>query len=609
LKIASIISDVYNIFTERIGYTSASEIRLDNPTLKDRVVLKPLHIDAKIVESVSVTFNATGYITDMKTNGTISIVNKELYPAKYGFNITLENALYTNLPNTLYVERLDPGENTIATYEIFKEPRLTIALDWNTSYNRRMRYNWEESLDLMLTLNNPTEDKLKNVTVVIPLPENLMKRGELISVESQLSYDADNKQLTWTGSIEPMEKIELASRLVFKPTDPDFAIDKALRLDFKAFVSYSVGKTLSGVTIEDITGNDFYLVLVESRAYKTLADLKLDEVLEIDVLTRLVLSWVMDDPNELFIDNLAGMRSDVFFKKVYDKIDFFSEFREHFYNIIFLANTEWEEELTGNEIGEIRSLIYKGSPVGRGLMFSGFALKYAPDLGDVLGVNYRGSLPMGEPFEIRPVTITEEHAITTGYVSEVLSSTSWAVRVIPDGGRPLAYFEDIMPGKALGKPAWMKELPALTVSAYGNGSGVLFAPDIGTSAYESLNKAEWLNLASRAIDWISTPLEVEPEKQADLKIEKDIYPKVITARFASSGHGNGEKHAMVKITIRNSGQLDLFDLNVTETLPEGFALANGTSSWSMGKLAVGSSANSNYSVWMPAVNATSTLAS
>jgi hypothetical protein len=87
-------------------------------------------------------------------------------------------------------------------------------------------------------------------------------------------------------------------------------------------------------------------------------------------------------------------------------------------------------------------------------------------------------------------------------VNEELASTGWTVKVVPEESTLLAYFEDIMPGKAKGKPLKLKELPALTVSTYGNGSGILFASDIGTSAKENLSREEWLNITSRAIDWI-----------------------------------------------------------------------------------------------------------
>jgi hypothetical protein len=109
---------------------------------------------------------------------------------------------------------------------------------------------------------------------------------------------------------------------------------------------------------------------------------------------------------------------------------------------------------------------------------------------------------MGKPFDIRKVTVAENHYITEGYLNEELASTGWAVKVVPEESTPLAYFEDIMPGKAKGKPSKLKKLPALTVSTYGNGSGILFASDIGTSAKENLSREEWLNITSRAIDWI-----------------------------------------------------------------------------------------------------------
>jgi hypothetical protein len=592
---------IYRVVLQDISHRTDAAITLTDATLENVALTKPVRVDAKAVEKVVGIYNATQLVSSNAT-GKVVIFNRDPYPARYDFDVTLENVNLTTLPSaTLYAEELRSGENVVAEYFVLKRPRLEMGLEWNTSFDKKLRYGWNETITFKATLNNTSPDELKNVSVTIPLPANLSECCELLGAEpltDGLSYDAGEKRFAWSGVLNPGEELGLVFRLTLAPVKPETA-----KLRFNAFASYTVEKTLSGIEIKDVVGNDFYLVTVESKEHKTASELELSQMIEVEIVGKAVLSWVTDEPNELFVDDLTELRSDILFKKVYTKSEFFSELRKQFYSVIFFANTDWNEELTEEEIREIKDTIHRGGPFGRGLILSGFALKYAPELGEVVGDKYIGSLPMGEPFKIKPVTITENHPITTGYVDETLSSTGWAVRVVSTVSKPLAYFEDIMPGKARGKPSYLKELPALTVSTYGKGSGILFAPDIGTSAYENLNRAEWLDLASRTIDWISAVVEAEPE--ADLKIEKDIYPRVITAKFASMGRGNEEKHAMVKITIRNSGQLDLFDLNVTETLPEGFILANGASSWSMEKLAVGSSANFNYSVWVPAVNASS----
>jgi hypothetical protein len=149
-----------------------------------------------------------------------------------------------------------------------------------------------------------------------------------------------------------------------------------------------------------------------------------------------------------------------------------------------------------------------------------------------------------------------------------------------------------MPGLARGKPSWMKELPAITISIYGNGSGVLFAPDTGASAMENLSKGEWINLTARAIDWILKAVGLE----AELLIYKDAFPKVLTAKFASQG--KKEKHAMVKIKITNIGLSDLYNLSIREELPDGF-VAKGQLEWEVDELPAGNSTELKYSVWVP----------
>jgi hypothetical protein len=590
---------IYQVKLQEISHRTDATIALTDATLDKVIFTKPVRIDAKAIEEVSGVYNATRLVSS-EASGEIIMVNRESYSGRYGFDITLKNIAFTSLLNsTLHTGELRPGENVVAEYIILKEPRLELTFDWNTSFDKRLRYGWNETMTFKVAVNNTSPDELRDVSITIPLPVNLTECCELISVEpitTGLTYDSEEMKFLWSGDIKPGEKLDIVIELALTPIKP---VGK-LELQFNAFVSYTMGKTLSSIEIIDAVGNDFYLVTVESKEHKTESELELSQMIEIEIVGKAVLAWVTDEPNELFMDELAGLRPDVLFKKVHTKSEFLSEVEKRFYSVIFLANTDWDEELTEEEVHEITDAIRKGGPFGRGLMLSGFALKYAPELGEVLGDKYIGSLPMGEPFKLRPVRITENHSITDGYVDATLGSTSWAVRVVSTGSEPLAYFGDIMPGKAFDKPSYLKELPALTASTYGKGSGVLFAMDIGTSTYEDLNKTEWLDLASRAIDWIS---RTGAGPEAVLNIEKDIHPKVITAKFASADQGNEEKHAMVKITIRNTGQVELFDLNVTETLPEAFILAGGKSSWSIEKLEVGNSVNFSYSVWVPATEA------
>lgn len=312
--------------------------------------------------------------------------------------------------------------------------------------------------------------------------------------------------------------------------------------------------------------------------------------------TITVLAWTTDDPNAEFIEKLAEKKPDVYFDSAHTKAEFFSKLRNGFYSVIFLANTKSANELTDPEINEIKGSLSSYDSIGKGLIVSGFGLKYVPELGGVLGDKYIGSLPMGEKFEIRPVVITEDHPITQGYEGTELSAVGWAVRVVPERSAPLARFEDIMPGNARGKPSYLKELPAVTVSAYGSGSGVLFAPDIGASSAEGFNEEEWLEMASRAIDWISASSGVG----ASIGIEKDANPKSITVKTTPSDKSNDNKHAKVRTTVKNTGSLDLFNVYVAETLPAGLTLINGTLDKSVGTLNVGDSYTFNYSFWVPA---------
>jgi subtilase family serine protease len=558
-------------------------------------VMQP-RVDAWAEEAANATYDGAGSLVGSNVTGRITLVNKENFTIPLA-DIFLENIGYTSLEEEiLRASNITAGENTAARYYVNRTPRLGLGLRWNTSLDGMIRFNWTEEIDFKLVLSNPSPDELRDVHVMIPLPKGI--RGvELLNVTPLtpgLEYDVAEEGLAWSGNVSAYEAKMLAFRLAVKASSREFIYNNTLELEFNALVRYRVNRTLSGLAIEDV---DNCLVL-EDVIHLTKADIRLKEPISILVVVKNVLAWVTDEANDEFIDDLAQRMPEVPFNKVATKEGFFSELGRGFYNILFLANTDWPEELTEPEIEEIKGIIHAGGPIGRGLIMSGFALKYAPELGEVLGDKYIGSLPMGEPFKIKPVTITEDHPITQGYVGQTLNSTGWTVRVVPEASMPLAYLEDIMPGRARGKPSYLRELPAITVSAYGNGSSVLFAPDIGASAEEELNREEWLDLASRAIEWISTA----EGDAAGLGIWKEAYPRVITARPSPIEQRRGGKHAKVKVevTIRNTGQLDLFNVNITEALPEGLLLANGTLSLRADKLEVGEEVALSYSLRVPA---------
>lgn len=561
------------------------------------LAVKPLRLEAGVSEDIEATFNGQGSIIEASTTGKLILLNKEAYPGKYGFNITLGNTNHTDLSETYYVGDLAPGENPIADYQVLKDPHINLTFDWSTSFDRSLRYGLEETIDYEIIISNPSPDDLRDVSMLIPLPENL-SRLDVLGVEPSngLLYDAENEQLTWTCDLESLEEVALSFRVDVKATDPVFFTDRVLRDVFEVSVEYEVDESLSGLTVEDVAGNEFYVADLEESSYATSSRVSLTEDLDITILSKTVLAWTTDDPNAEFIEKLAEKKPDVYFDSAHTKAEFFSKLRNGFYSVIFLANTKSANELTDPEINEIKGSLSSYDSIGKGLIVSGFGLKYAPELGGVVGGKYIGSLPMGEKFEIRPVVITEAHPITQGYEGTELSAVGWAVRVVPESSVPLARFEDIMPGNARGKPSHLKELPAVTVSAYGSGSGVLFAPDIGASSAEGFNEEEWFEMASRAIDWISASSGVG----ASIGIEKDANPKSITVKTTPSDKSNDNKHAKVRVTVKNTGSLDLFNVYVAETLPAGLTLINGTLNKSVGTLNVGDSYTFNYSFWMPA---------
>lgn len=597
LEMLSVDSYVQPISVEKVGYESKAEVSLDNPELENVTVVKPLRLETIVSEYIEATFNGQGSIIEASATGKLILLNKEAYPGKYGFNITLGNTSHTNLSETYYVGNLSPGENLIADYHVLKGSPINLTFDWNTSFNRSLRYGLEETIEYRIIISNPSLDDLRNVSVLIPLPENL-SRLDVLGVEPSdgLLYDAENEQLNWSGDLGSLEEVALSFRADVKATDTVFFTDRVLRDVFEVSVEYEVNESLSGLTVEDVAGNEFYVADLEESTYATSSRVNLTENLDITILSKTVLAWTTDEPNAEFIEKLAERKPDVSFDSAHTKAEFFSKLRNGFYSVIFLANTDSANELTDAEINEIKGSLSSYDSIGKGLIVSGFGLKYAPELGGVLGDKYIGSLPMGEKFEIRPVVITEAHPITQGYEDTELSAVGWAVRAVPESSTPLARFEDIMPGNALGKPSHLKELPAVTVSAYGSGSGVLFAPDIGTSAAEGFNGDEWLEMASRAIDWISASSGVG----ANIGIEKDANPKSITVKTAPSDKSNDYKHAKVRVTVKNTGSLDLFNVYVAETLPAGLTLINGTLNKSVGTLNVGDSYTFNYSFWVPA---------
>lgn len=510
--------NAYALSIELANYTRKLTLATNNESFEDNYIqalwsladskkMLVAHIFAKVDEEINATFNQDGTLIEKIAVGNLTLVNEEDF-AFPNSTVTLSETNLTTISPTIFVPTLEPGDTSIAQYNITVEPEVHLSESWENyasvdnqtiPMGHRILAVENNTMIFNITIENTANHSINWTVLEHPVPKNITNITIISPSSVWYNFFED---LIVLDSLPANSTVSLIIQGTFNAT----AIDSTwVDLSKNTTLRYSdTGKTYSELEVSNVTGVEPYQAKYMWYDAATSSNIFLiDSTLEnVPVIKELVLSWVTDDSNEWFIDELAKMKPEASFTIVNNKSEFFSELENNFYNVILLANTKWNEELTDTEIEEIRNTIYQGSSIGRGLIMSGFALKYAPELGEILGDKYIGSLPMGKPFDIRKVTVAENHYITEGYLNEELASTGWAVKVVPEESTPLAYFEDIMPGKAKGKPLKLKKLPALTVSTYGNGSGILFAPDVGRSTKEDISKDEWLDIASRAIDWI-----------------------------------------------------------------------------------------------------------
>ncbi len=604
LRIASLLSDLANLFVERAIYLTNSTTLLQDSTLQNVSVLKPLHVATLLDESVTGVFNGAGVRDPARSSraGELVVENRESYAGRLGFTVTLENTDFTTLGPQAIFATLQPGSNS-KPYVHTRGPSGNLALGFNTSLPQGLRFSYDETLEFRFLVQNPSASTL-NATASLPLPANLTLCCSF-AVQPRtpgLSYDGATNSLSWSGTLAPASNATLAFQVHLKVTDGAIAREGTLVLPLTWTVTSVSPTTVSGARVTGVDGNELFLTLVEEKRERTTEILALEETLRIPILTRLVLAFRTDSTNAQFVDAVAQARPDIYVVSASTKADFFNELRSRFYNVLWLANTgadtEAENQFTDSEIAEVQALVKAGSPIGRGLIVSGFGLKYAPGLGPILGVNYRGSLPMGNRFEVRPVEVLVDHNITKGFVDQRLEATSWFVRTEATRASVLARLADgVLPGLRLGVPFWQKQLPAITASIFGNGSGVLFAPDTGTSWQSGRSPQAWLNLTINAIDWVPSAQGSE----AQLSISTRFSPPQITARQNSNGDQN--KQVKVNVTLENTGASALFNLQAAEVLPAGFVLTQGSTTANFSSLAPGEAASFAFSAEVPASEA------
>ena len=333
--------------------------------------------------------------------------------------------------------------------------------------------------------------------------------------------------------------------------------------------------------------------------YLSESALQLHTPIRVQVVVKSVLAWITDEFNDRFIDALSSLRRDILFTKVYNKTEFFDELSsgKHRPNIVFFPSTKLDDLLNDSEVHEIESFISSYNPVGRGLIMSGDSVKYVHRFRDILGVKYVGSMPMGKRYTIKKIKVVTNHTVTEGFVDNILNSTGRAIRVKPEDSIPLAYFvnsKDHRKHEEKGESTHYDsefEHPAITVSTYEDGSGVLFAFDLGLTTTTNLTSFEWLTIVGQAIDWVSQVKNVTPL----LDIEIEIHPKEHDAEKARKGNHKSEdehhrpksKNINVEVKIENTGRKSVFNLSVVALLQANLTNQTfDTFSWNLSELKI-----------------------
>jgi hypothetical protein len=420
------------------------------------------------------------------------------------------------------------------------------------------------SIAVAVNITNLGYDDAVNITALLTVPEELRV---LENTLENASFNASTGTVTWSLELPPKDGVLL-----------NFSAEAQLIPEIRNI-------TLNlNITYYDEDGYAYYN---SSSANVT-------------VIPILVLAWSGDASDEWFIDEAA--KEIAYVKKVNTTQELMHELRSSYYTVLWLLNmghceydcTE-EGELNSTEIEEIKAWLSERGSLTRELIFSDYTLKANPGLGDIAGFKYLGSLPMGEPYQPRNLTITEEHHLTAGYVGANLTTVGWLAKIEPEYTyRVLAYALDMLPTKET------ESYPALTLSYYNGSRVIFFAPDIALSSYEGYNASVWLNITKRALLW---SLEA-CESIASLSATKELKPQ---------DEGKAAK-TRVSIRISSTGSVSAENVTVTEEIPEAFVIdssdgsaANSSITWSFTALEPRSSRTLEYVLLNPEVSETTTF--
>jgi hypothetical protein len=448
---------------------------------------------------------------------------------------------YTLRAKTFYADEGGELYSTATSEEMLVKPIPVIKGEIDADKSEAYIGN---ELNLDLNLSNIGYDDAVNISAVVSVPFDM----EVLDY-GNASFNASLNALTWSfADVPPNNSITL-----------NFTT-KALPINSVRNVTFQL----------DVTYFD-----EDGYAYRNAS------TAEVKVIPILVLAWDGDDSDSWFVDNATS--GIAYVKKVNTTEALMRELRENFYSVLWLMNmghceydcTE-EGGLNTTEIDEVKTWLQENVSLTRELLFSDFTLKANPKLGELAGFKYVGSLPMGEPYQPRDLTITEAHYLTDGYEGADLSVVGWLDKIEPEyTHRVLAYADDLLPTKEA------ESYPALTLSYYNSSRVVFSAADIGLSSYEGLNSSVWLDIARRALLWSTVPVE----EVSSVNVVKTVKP--------DDAKGKG-KSAKVHVTIDlfSSGNLPAGNVSAAELFPSDFTIdstdgnaTNNSVTWSPGGLA------------------------
>ncbi len=414
-----------------------------------------------------------------------------------------------------------------------------------------------------VNLSNVGYDDAVNISAVVLLPHEM----EVVGYDNA-SFDNSSNSLNWS-----IAGIPANNSITLNLTAKALPITSVRNLTFQLNVTYH--------------DEDSYVYYNYSST-------------EIKVIPILVLAWGGDESDGWFADNATG--GIAYVKKVNTTSALMNELRNNYYNVLWLMNMghceyncSEEGGLNSTEIDEIKTWLNENTSLTRELLFSDFTLKANPKLGEAAGFKYVGSLPMGEPYQPRNLTITETHYLTDGYVGANLSVVGWLDKIQPEYTyNVLAYADDLLPTKEV------ESYPAMTLSYYNNSRVVFLAADIGLSSYEGLNSSVWLDIARRALLWSTLPAE----NVTSLNVFKTVKPEDARGKAKSA-----KEH--ITLDLFSSGNLPAGSVSVAEFFPTDFTVdstdgntTNASVTWSLGDLAPWTSNSLQCVLLAPEVNQT-----